>query len=209
MPVGALDIPRLPPEQPRQLISRHRPPTNPRGPSRCPPPCTIGGRLFRVRMLVGAAGFEPTTTSPPVFTLVFVGVRGCGFSARTGDLCGSRDRCRAPLLLPPLLPRDTFGGGSPAVELEGSSPRRSGASPSRPGGHGHLVPCPGCVTRQVIVCPGASHPAELSQHQTLPDDGAPGAVGTIGGGDPGRACDRSGPAGSVLRVHARGPCQND
>jgi hypothetical protein len=50
--------------------------------------------------LVGAAGFEPTTTSPPGLAILSAGVRGVLDCARTGHLDGRNDRGRPPLLVP-------------------------------------------------------------------------------------------------------------
>jgi hypothetical protein len=59
--------------------------------------------------MVGAAGFEPTTTSPPGLAIVSAGVRGGVEYARTGHLFDGSDRGRPPLLVPSLVPRMVRG----------------------------------------------------------------------------------------------------
>jgi hypothetical protein len=55
-------------------------------------------------MLVGAAGFEPTTTSPPGLATASANVRRWYSHPRTGQTFGSADRGCSPPLLPALLP---------------------------------------------------------------------------------------------------------
>ncbi len=50
-------------------------------------------------MMVEAAGFEPTTTSPPVCVIASADVRYCRYHARMGAAFGSTDRGCAPLLV--------------------------------------------------------------------------------------------------------------
>jgi len=53
--------------------------------------------------LVGAAGFEPTTTSPPGLPVASAGVRWRSVYARLAFYSGPRVRVRAPLLLTAML----------------------------------------------------------------------------------------------------------
>ena len=129
--------------------------------------------------MVGAAGFEPTTTSPPGSPIACAGVRWRRMYARTGHMFRSRFRGPAPLLVTTFVSA-RFAGTTPPPALAIHSARRGPLSRWRSWAHwagGALRVNPELAVVPVVAIPCDSLSGSLGLPGFAPQLGARGIDG--------------------------------